>query len=252
MGRIEHSLTSSEEPITNCNFRVECGLFSTPSGDNHCTLFAPLHYEPGYAYPLIVWLHGEGFDERQLMKVMPLVSMRNYAAVAPRGTCFLGYGEENRTGYGWQQSDEQIAEAQQKIFDGIEAAEKKFHVDPRRVFLVGFDSGGTMAFRVATNHPQRFAGVMSLCGAFPTDRTPLGNLNAARRLPMFLAVGRDAQQYPASAVCDALRLFHTAGMSLTLRQYPCGHQLAPQMLRDVDRWIIEQITAVEDSLASSG
>ena len=65
---------------------VQSGLFATSSQDTVYTLFAPLHYEPGYSYPLIVWLHGHGNDERQLVRIMPLVSMRNYVAVAPRGT----------------------------------------------------------------------------------------------------------------------------------------------------------------------
>ena len=43
-----------------------------------------------------------------------------------------------------------------------------------------------------------------------------------------------------------LRLFHAAGLSIVLRQYPCGQELTEQMLRDVDRWIIEQITAGAD------
>ena len=43
-------------------------------------------------------------------------------------------------------------------------------------FLAGFDAGGTMAMRIALSHPSRFAGVLSLCGAFPTGRTPFGNL----------------------------------------------------------------------------
>jgi hypothetical protein len=42
-------------------------------------------------------------------------------------------------------------------------------------------------------------------------------------------------------VCEDLRLLHTAGLSVTLRQYPCGHELAPQMLADANRWIMEQI-----------
>ena len=44
-------------------------------------------------------------------------------------------------------------------------------------------------------------------------------------------------------VCNDLRLLHTAGLSITLRLYPCGHELSPQMLADMDRWIIEQITS---------
>ena len=99
-----------------------------------------------------------------------------------------------------------------------------------------------MAFRVAMNHPSRFAGVLSCCGPFPQDRKPLGNLSEARKLPVLLAVGRDSSEYPPNEVCENLRLFHTAGLSITLRQYPTGQELSAQMLGDVDRWIIEQMT----------
>jgi len=44
-----------------------------------------------------------------------------------------------------------------------------------------------------------------------------------------------------------LRLLHSAGMSVTLRVYPGGDELSPQMLADVDRWIIEQITNPQPS-----
>jgi phospholipase/carboxylesterase len=85
--------------------------------------------------------------------------------------------------------------------------------------------------------------VISLCGPLPTGRALFGNLVAARRLGIFLATGRGSRQYAADRVSDDLRLLHTAGLSLELRQYPCGHELPPQMLSDVDRWIIAQITA---------
>jgi phospholipase/carboxylesterase len=103
---------------------------------------------------------------------------------------------------------------------------------------------------VALNHPQHFAGILSLCGVLPSTRTPFANLSLARKLPIFLSVGRDSIRYPASEVCKNLRLLHAAGMSVTLRQYPCGHELTPQMLADIDRWIIEQITST-DSLQTT-
>jgi len=206
-------------------------------------IFAPLHYESGYAYPLIVWLHGRDGNERQLLRVMPLVSMRNYVAVAPRGmpTANAGGGKQGER-YGWMQTDDHIQQASQRVFDSIMLAGHKFHVDPQRIFLCGFDGGGTMAVRVAMNYPSRFAGVISLCGALPSGGTPLGNLVAARRLAIFLAAGRTSRKYTAAHVCRDLRLLHAAGLSISLRQYPCGHELMPQMLSDVDRWIIEQIT----------
>jgi len=33
-------------------------------------------------------------------------------------------------------------------------------------------------------------------------------------------------------------------MSVTLRQYPCGDELTTQMLRDLDVWLMEQVTGV--------
>lgn len=231
-------------------FEVDSATFRASAGDSTRAMFVPLHYEPGYAYPLIVWLHGSGpSDERQLLRVMPVVSMRNYLAVAPRG--FPGGGEGEAPECGWPQTPERIEEAERRVFDAIEAAMCQYHVATDRIFIAGFDAGGTMAFRVAMNHPSRFAGVISLCGAFAQGFNPFRGLVQARRLPIFLAVGRDSLRYSPAHACADLRLFHTAGMSIALRQYPCGHQLAPQMLRDLDRWIIEQITTPPDSDAQS-
>jgi phospholipase/carboxylesterase len=223
------------------SFEIQSGLFSTTQHDTIHSLFSPLHYEPGYAYPLLVWLHGSGCDERQLLRIMPLVSMRNYTAVAPRGVVISAAAENPR--YGWSHDEEDLQQAEQRIFDSIEIAFRRFNVDPRRVFLAGFDTGGTMAFRMAMNHPYKFAGVLSLGGCLPTGGAPLSRLPEARQLAIFLAAGRRSTVYGEQQVCDDLRLLHTAGMSITLRLYPCGHELSPQMLADIDHWIIELITA---------
>ena len=207
------------------------------------SLFGPLHYEENYAYPLLVWLHGPADDETQLRRVMPLVSLRNYVAVAPRGV----ESKAGRAGYWWPQSTADIGLAEQRVFDALAAAKRKFHLHQRRVFLAGYDCGGTMAFRLAMLHPERFAGVLSLGGAFPSRQAPLARLNKARRLPIFLATGRDSETYPTNRVCDDLRLFHAAGFQVALRQYPCGQEIALAMLSDMDRWIMEQITGAVTS-----
>jgi len=205
----------------------------------HC-IFTPLHYERNYAYPLIVWLHGADDDERQVTRIMPLVSMRNYVAVGARGTLPAANG-----GYGWSQSARHIAQAEQRVMAAVAAARRWLNIAPTRIYLAGYGCGGTMAFRVALNQPELFAGVLSIAGAFPSTLRPLAQLHAVRRLNVFLASGRDSQHYPEAQVCDNLRLFHAAGMSISLRQYPCGDDLTTNMLSDMDRWIMEQLTAPE-------
>lgn len=235
MNRIGQRPAPAKKAWIESAFRIESAKYAPPSQSSPRALFIPLHYEPNYAYPLIVWLHGPNHDEGQLLRIMPVISARNYAAVAPRGC-------ETGTGRGWEQTAEHIQQAEQRVYDSIEAACARVNVARNRIFLAGQDSGGTMAIRVAMNQPHRFAGVLSLGGPLPEGHAPFGRLTDVRRLQLLLAVGRDSLAYPARLVCENLRLLHAAGMLVTLRQYPCGHELTEGMLGDVDRWIMEQVT----------
>lgn len=210
----------------------------TPPSDVAFGLFAPLHYEPKYGYPLVVWLHGAQGDENELFRVIPEISMRNYVGVGPRGNQRAADGR----GYTWDDDEPNVIAAQQHVFDAIDAARLRYHVAPDRVFLAGCGVGGTMAFRIGLRNPDAFAGVLSLGGPFPTGGAPLGQLADSRRLPLFVAQGRDSESYPIGMACDELRLFHTAGLSVTVRQYPCGDEVNTQMLKDMDCWIMEQVT----------
>ncbi len=222
--------------------QVEAAICSTQTtAELPITLFAPVHYERNYAYPLVVWLHGPGDDENQLKRIMPVISLRNYVGVSVRGTnpCKSASG---KPGFAWAQSPPHTALAEQRVVDAVQAAQGRYNIAPRRVFLAGFDCGGTMALRLAFSHPARFAGVLSLGGEFPVGGAPLSCLTAARRVPVFLACGRESQRYPSTVVCDNLKLLHSAGMDLTLREYPGGHEISPQMLADMDRWIMDLVT----------
>ena len=205
------------------------------------SLFSPLHYEKNYAYPLLVWLHGDEGNEHQLRQVMPLISMRNYVGVSTRGTIA---NADTEGSFRWEQTKRDIFLAEHRILDSIELAGEQFHLDTQRIFLAGYQSGGTMALRVALNHPQRFAGAVSIGGPFPEGETPLRSLRQARSLPIFLAQCRYSTLYPIETVCKELRLFHIAGLQASIRQYPCEDELDTQMLCDLDAWLMEQVTGL--------
>ena len=244
MNRVQSLIEQLELHATSGTASVGSAVQSRTTSTTSYSFFTPLHYEPNYAYPLLVWLHGAGSCESQLKKVMPLVSMRNYVAVGPRGTVAADE-DDNEAGYHWLQTPKQIARAGQRVLEGIQRAQQKFNVADGRVFLAGSDSGGTMALRLAMQHPHHFAGVLSIGGPFPTSHSPLSRLHEARRLPVFVACGRTAEQYATDEVCQNLRLLYTAGISVTLRQYPCGDEILPQMLSDMDRWMMDQIVPSE-------
>jgi len=220
---------------------------SEPDQPPHA-LFAPLHYERNYAYPLIVWLHGPDDSESQLKRIMPLVSLRNYVAIAPRGT--MASSETSPAAFQWCQTEEHIEAAEQRVLECAAAAREKFHLAAGRTFLAGYDCGGTMALRVALRQPRHFAGVLSFGGRFPTGHAPLAQLAHSRRLSIFVACNRASQRYPSAVVCDDLRLLHSAGMSIMLREYPGPDGLMPQMLSDMDRWLMDQITGANATAAA--
>jgi phospholipase/carboxylesterase len=204
--------------------------------DTPVTTFAPMHYEPNYAYPLIVWLHGTASNEHDLRQVMPLVSMRNYVGAAPRGTWT---DPRHRGRYGWRQTSDAIEAAESRIEECVALAERKFNIHANRIFLAGYGSGGTMALRVGWSQPHRFAGVVAINGALPTQLSPLRRVNEVRQVPCFLATSSKSRAYPASHVCRDLRLLHAAGCTVALRQYPGTDGLTTNMLSDLNRWLME-------------
>ncbi len=212
------------------------------------SFFVPLHYEPNYAYPLLIWLHGPHDDHRQLKRVMPHVSMRNYVAVAPR--CPTAASGHSQPADPWRQETAGIFQALRSVDDCITQAAARYHIAPQRVFLAGFDCGGTMALRLGLAAPDRFAGVASIGGPFPDGHHPMSNLIAARQLPLLIAQGRDSQSYPIGRVCEELRLFHVAGMCVNLRQYPCEDELTTQMLSDLDAWMMQLVTGIDPEQSS--
>ncbi len=208
-------------------------------------LFAPLHYERKYAYPLLIWLHGAGNNEQQLKKVVPCISLRNYVAIAPRGPSAAGNGGTCGLGYTWRQTDDDIVLSEHRVLECIELARLRFHIASDRIYLVGSDWGGTMALRIGMLNPHRFAGIASLGGAFPAGRSPLVRIKQARRVQLLIAHARKSASYSEAAVCRDLQLLHAAGMSVTLRQYPCGDELMAQMFSDVDAWVMQQVAGAK-------
>ncbi len=89
MNRIQHAskpLKPAEPPAFHTAFDLNSTLFGDVTQDTSRALFAPLHYERKYAYPLIVWFHGNGNDERQLMRIMSKAdNVRDQLGEIPRG-----------------------------------------------------------------------------------------------------------------------------------------------------------------------
>ena len=201
-----------------------------------------MHYEPGYAYPLVVWLHSDNSSEVELQHVMPHLSTRNYVAVAPRGGRRT-HGERNV--FSWTQDPQQVEYAADAVSRAIETAKRRLNVNSDQVFLAGYGGGGAMALRLALLSPEDYRGVVSINGPMPRQRQPLGRINDVRDLPLMLVAGLSSQSYPEEELCSDLRLLHAAGMRLHVVQIPCGDDLDCEMLKQVNHWIMGRVCPAE-------
>src|SRR5580698_11026646 len=97
-------ILSSETTTRVCDDDRE---FPAPQA-HPCGVFVPENYEPNYAYPLVVWLHDAGRSERDIVDVLPHISMRNYLGLALRGTNPADPRVDNEgresAGYRWSRS----------------------------------------------------------------------------------------------------------------------------------------------------
>ncbi|MFM9057558.1 MAG: alpha/beta hydrolase [Planctomycetaceae bacterium] len=188
----------------------------TPAGA--ARVFVPQGYEPGYDYPLVVWLADPAvpFD---LGRVMARTSLRNYVAVQPSPG----------------------GDPEARVWRAIDRVRDRWSVHPRRIYLVGQGAGGSDAFRIACRTPGAWGGVASIGGAFPLDEGLFAAAPFVRRLPMLLCLSQAAVAAEPGPVDRVLRLFHAAGAVLSLRLYPGGDELSPAVFADLDRWLMADV-----------
>lgn len=220
-------------------------------------LFIPAGYEKNYAYPLLVYLHDREQTAGQLHRIMPEVSLQNYVGTAFNSPILgperLGperLGPERlgparggeRAGAVWEQHDRGLAAALDGLADCIAMAQSRLNINREKIFLVGSGAGGSMALRLAFLYPQRIAGVVSLNGELPAAGPVLSRLKVARNIPILMSHFRDSSSFTEHRLCENLVLLHSAGFSVTMRQYPCDDGGCGQVYRDANAWIMETVT----------
>ncbi len=134
-------------------------------------VFAPASYTPDTPMPLVVLLHSFGATgaiQEAYFQLQPLAEERGFLYAHPDGTVnTIGRQFWNATdaccGFGAPVDDSAFLLA---LIDKVEA---EFNVDPKRIYLVGHSNGGFMSHRMACDHADRIAAIVSLAGATFAD-----------------------------------------------------------------------------------
>jgi phospholipase/carboxylesterase len=201
--------------------------------------FLPFGYEPNYAYPLLVFFHGHGSNEEQILRLAPRLSRRNFICIGLRGKEFLGERADGTRAFTWGTDGDCDAQTEDYVLGAIEQTRRNYHVHSERIYLAGICEGAPYAYRMGLTFPEKFAGVISLNGSLPPRGSLFLRLPEIKQLKVFIGHGIANAVVPLGMAKSDCRLLYTAGVDVRMHTYPATNRLHPDMLRDINRWIID-------------
>jgi hypothetical protein len=124
------------------------GFFHLNSGQSAYVGYRPDTYSDGSPISLLVWMHGCGGNaEGDMWSIAPPSSRhtQSYIAISIGG----------RDGACWS-----VGSDTPKVLAAISDISRYFNINPRKIFLAGYSSGGDMTYRVGFQHGSLFAGLL--------------------------------------------------------------------------------------------
>src|SRR6266481_1158178 len=96
--------------------------------------FLPTGYEPHYPYPLLVFFHGHGGNEEQILRLAPRLSRRNYISIGLRGPVPLGSHAGGTRSFSWgdNATDSMVEDY---LLRAVEQTRLNYHVHSERIYL---------------------------------------------------------------------------------------------------------------------
>lgn len=147
-------------------------LIAERFADRPFGVFVPSSVTPGVPAPLIVLLHGYSGNGSQIeayFGLEPVAQERGILLVHPSGTPDA-YG--NRF---WDAAEACCRGESPPVDDSaylnevVDAVSQRYAVDPDRIWFVGHSNGGFMSYRMACDHADRVAAIVSLAGTTHLD-----------------------------------------------------------------------------------
>ena len=158
--------------VVLCLVITGCSGTDSPLADRPYEVHVPPGYDEATPAPLLIVLHGYALEAKVQSLYFGLDAVtdpRGILYVAPEGT----KNAEGKTF--WNATTACCAPPDSDVDDSaylaavIAAVRKDYAVDDRRIFVLGHSNGGFMAYRLACDHADLIAGIVSLEGAMNED-----------------------------------------------------------------------------------
>ncbi|POA32277.1 MULTISPECIES: alpha/beta hydrolase [unclassified Pseudomonas] len=201
----------------------------------------------------VIWLHGLGADRYDFLPVAEalqesLLTTRFVLPQAPTRAVTINGGYEMPSWYDIKAmsparsiNHEELEVSAQTVITLIEE-QRASGIDASRIFLAGFSQGGAVVLHSAFLKWQGpLGGVLALSTYAPTFSDELELSASQQRIPVLCLHGQYDDVVQNSMGRSAYEHLKTRGVTATWQEYPMGHEVLPEEIRDVGVWLADRL-----------
>jgi len=211
----------------------------------------------------IIWLHGLGASGEDFVPVAQELhlpqAVRFIFPHAPARPVTLNGGYVMPAWYdivsseiGAAQDAAGIAASRHEI-EKLIAHEIARGIVPAHILVAGFSQGGAVALHTGLHAHARLGGILALSTYLPlADTTRAADIGHSRDTPIFMAHGLQDPVVPYTLGRQSAAYLQQLGCTVCWHEYAMSHSVCMEEIRDIERWLAQQMAAVEHSEKSSG
>ncbi len=200
----------------------------------------------------IIWLHGLGADGHDFAPIVPELNLPENLGIrfifphAPSIPVTVNNGFVMPAWFDIFEMDiDRKVDSQQlmisaEAINAFIARELERGIDSRRILLAGFSQGGAVAYQAALSHSQPLGGILAMSTYFATSDTITLN-EANSTIPIEIQHGVYDPVVPEELGKKAEAHLKELGYTVTYRSYPMEHNVCPQQITDISRWLQERL-----------
>ena len=190
-------------------------------------------------YPALFLMHGMGSNENDLVGLVSslkekchIFSLRGPISQPPGYAFFTieGLGKPHRTVF------DQVVQDLQSF---IEEISNNHSIDSNQLFLLGFSQGAILTQSLALVMGDKIKGIVALSGYIPSFVKDEYAHQRVNKLNAFISHGEFDNMLPFEWGTASRDYFLEKGASVTFKNYPVSHGVAPENQRDLVAFLDE-------------
>jgi phospholipase/carboxylesterase len=210
-------------------------------------LLHTLYEPPGDGpHPAIVALHGWGANAMDLLGLAPYLAGGQFMVICPQGEVEVPL--DLMMGYGWfpltmgaPPDPAGFAAGLDGVKHFVDAVQRRYPIDPRKLVVLGFSQGGVLAYALALSDPERFAGLVALSSWLPAPVADTLVPRSRERLATLVHHGSRDELIEVARGRESVETLRRLHVPVTYREFEMGHEINADSLADLSAWLEDKV-----------